>query len=49
LYFLTKLPFISLALILRLAGVVEMEGALGGLPLSGLRRSLFADVILFPV
>jgi len=36
--FLTKLLFISLTLILRLAGVVEMEGALGGLPVSGVCR-----------
>jgi len=36
--FLTKLPFISLILTLRLAGVVEMEGALGGLPVSGVCR-----------
>jgi hypothetical protein len=36
--FLTKLPFISLALILLLTGIVEKEGALGGLPLSGVCR-----------
>jgi len=32
------LPCISSTLILRLAGVVEMEGALGGLPFSGVCR-----------
>jgi len=36
--FLTKFPFISLTLILRLAGVVKMEEALGGLPVSGVCR-----------
>jgi hypothetical protein len=36
--FLTKLPFISLTLVLRMAGVAEMEGALGGLPVSGVFR-----------
>jgi hypothetical protein len=47
--FLIKLPFISLILLLRFAGVVEMEGGLGGLPRSGVCRPQFADVVLFAV